>query len=260
MVTDPKHVLAGGMAPTAKRVFTLPHLRSGTYANPLTNEEKEFLELHMGLEPNELSVYRKKDNYWDNKSVELGKGTTTLDLSDANDYIRYKILLMNSDFICPNEATLKSLRKSTYMYVLTRTTDSATANKILDAKSRAYHLYGEMKNEVEKLALVVEQTTGRMVSKLKPESIYEEVGKCIEERLDEFLKYAEDPYLDTKLIIYKSLDIGTIRRRGQYFYLAEDNRPLAKGTQEPTIQSACEYLNDPKYQDIKFLLEAKLNR
>ncbi|MDR2233937.1 MAG: hypothetical protein LBE56_12570 [Tannerella sp.] len=258
IITDPKHVLAGGMAPTAKRTYTVPMLKSGTYANPLTNEEKAFLEAYMGLEPNALSVYKKDDNYWDNRQVELGKGTTTLHLSDPNDYIRYKILLMNKDFIAPDEITLKNARKATYQYVITGNNEDDVTES-LDKKSRAYKKYADLKNEIEKLALIVEETTGRSVAKLKKETIYREVEKAIDNHLDAFLKYAEDLYLDTKLLLYRSLDIGTVRRKGTYFYLTDGMRPLCTGNQEPTLQSACEMLNNPRYQEIKFTLEAKLN-
>lgn len=62
-ITNPKHVLYGGMAETAVRTFTVPMLRSGALVNVLTDSEKDFLESYMGLEKNALSVYLKKDNY-----------------------------------------------------------------------------------------------------------------------------------------------------------------------------------------------------
>ena len=62
-ITNPKHVLYGGMAETAVRTFTVPMLRSGALVNILTDSEKDFLESYMGLEKNALSVYLKKDNY-----------------------------------------------------------------------------------------------------------------------------------------------------------------------------------------------------
>jgi hypothetical protein len=62
-ITNPRHVLYGGMAETATRVFTVPMLRSGGLVNVLTDEEKAFLEDYMGLSKNALSVHAKGDNY-----------------------------------------------------------------------------------------------------------------------------------------------------------------------------------------------------
>lgn len=56
----------------------------------------------MGLPYNALSIYKKEDNYWDNYQVRLGKGETPLNLSNPNDYINYKVLLANRDFIAPS--------------------------------------------------------------------------------------------------------------------------------------------------------------
>lgn len=68
MVQNPKHILYGGMAENATRTFTVPRLSSGKYVNVLTDDEKDFLEDLMGLEPNALSIYKKVDNFWDDSA------------------------------------------------------------------------------------------------------------------------------------------------------------------------------------------------
>ena len=99
-ITNPKHILYGGMAEGAVKYYTVPILAStGTYKNILTDDEKAFLESYMGLEYNALSVYNKTNNFWANFTVRLTKHDNYLDLSDPNDYIKYKVLLANTDFI-----------------------------------------------------------------------------------------------------------------------------------------------------------------
>ncbi len=63
IVTNPKHILYGGMAENAVKYFTVPQLESGKLVNILTDDEKEFLEDIMGLEFNALSIYKKENNY-----------------------------------------------------------------------------------------------------------------------------------------------------------------------------------------------------
>lgn len=108
LVSNPKHVLYGGMAENASRTYTVPRLSSGGFVNVLTNDEKAFLENELQLEFNALSVHRKVDNFWDDSNdigisrVRLLKQDTILDLSNPEDYIRYKILLANKDYIAPS--------------------------------------------------------------------------------------------------------------------------------------------------------------
>lgn len=108
MVTNPKHILYGGMAENAVKVFTVPRLSSGMYVNVLTDQEKQFLENIMRLEVNALSVYKKVDNFWDDSNekgisrVRLTKQDNYFNLADPEDYIRYKILLANKDYIAPS--------------------------------------------------------------------------------------------------------------------------------------------------------------
>ena len=107
LVTDPKHVLYGGMAENAKKTYTVPMLRSGLFCDILTKDEKDYLEYVMGLEPNALSIYNKTDNFWSTanpkgiSTVTLMKQDNQLDLSNPTDYIKYKILLADKDRIDP---------------------------------------------------------------------------------------------------------------------------------------------------------------
>ena len=94
MVTNPKHILFGGMAESATRTFVVPRLSSGMFVNVLTDSEKAFLEEIMGLEYNALSIYKKVDNFWDDSNdngisrVRLTKQDNYLNLADPEDYIR----------------------------------------------------------------------------------------------------------------------------------------------------------------------------
>lgn len=259
LVTDPKHILYGGLGVNSKRRFVVPLLQSGAYVNVLTNAEKDYLEYIMGLPENAMSVYRKQDNFWANKGVTLGKDKAFLDLSDPDDYIKYKILLANKDYIAPSEEVLKSAKKATYQYVITREGDEIQSSlESLNTTSKAYLLFGELKEDLRKLSLLIELATGRTIASHDKKVIYAQTEKLIREKPEKFVEVAEDVYLDTKLLIKDGIETGHIRKRGQYYYLTEGNIPLCNEKQEPTLQSACEYLNAPKYQEVKFALEAKI--
>lgn len=261
IITDPRHVFYGGMGENSKRSFTVPILTSTrTYMNVLTNEEKVFLESYMGLEYNDLSIYKKKDNYWEGFKVELSKHNTILDLSNPEDYIKYKVLLANKDYIANNLTALQDKPKATYQFVIVSETDEATeSNRRLSYNQRAYLKFGEYQTNADVLKLIIETVDGRPIADdTKLEFLQSKIGEIIASDAKLFCRVAEDPYLETKVLIRKAHNAGILSKRGNYYYLKTDNSPLCENNEEPTITSAAKYLNSPKHQELKFSIEAKL--
>ena len=265
-ITNPKHVLYGGMAKGAYRTFTVPRLTSGNYVNVLTNEEKEFLEDIMGFEPNTLSIYKKQDNFWSVTNpmgiakVKLSKRDTYLDLSSPEDYIRYKILLANRDFIAPSLNALQDSPKASYQYVIIEegAEDKQAADK-MSLTMKCYKEYGKIETDFEKLRLIVETIDGRPVAaNAKIEFLQNKINEMIQSDSRMFYKIITDPLLDTKVLIRQAIEAGLIAKRGNFLYLKSDNSPLCENGEEPTMQTAAKYLNSPKRQDTLFALQAKL--
>lgn len=250
MVTNPKHFYYGGMAESAIRRFTVPILESsGTFVNVLTNEEKTFLEEKMGLDPNALSIYLKKDNFWANYIVRLTKTDNYLDLSVPDDFIKYKVLLANRDFIAPSLTALKDTPKATYQFVLVSENDETTqSNQKLNASMEAYMLLGEFKEDRDMLKFIVETVDGRPISaKSKMDFILGQAQKLIEANAKLFVQVAKDKELSTKVLVAKAVEVGLVKKRGDYFYLSSDNSAMCEAIEEPTLSMASKYLNSPKH-------------
>ena len=260
MISNPKHILYGGMAENAIRYFTVPKLSSGMYVNVLTDKEKEFLEEVMGLEYNTLSIYKKVDNYWENNMVRLTKQDNVLDLSDPEQYIKYKILLANKNFIAPSLEALTDYPKATYQFVIiAEGEETKTAKDNMSITMKCYKEFGKIENDIDMLRTLVETIDGRPTSaNVKLEFLQTKVNSLIQADSKLFLKTITDPYLPTKVLIKKAIEAGLISNRGNYLYLRQDNSPLCENNQEPTLSIASQYLNNPKHQDIKLTLEAKL--
>ena len=260
MISNPKHILYGGMAENAIRYFTVPKLSSGMYVNVLTDKEKEFLEEVMGLEYNTLSIYKKVDNYWENNMVRLTKQDNVFDLSDPEQYIKYKILLANKNFIAPSLETLTDYPKATYQFVIiAEGEETKTAKDNMSVTMKCYKEFGKIENDIDMLRTLVETIDGRPTSaNVKLEFLQTKVNSLIQADSKLFLKTITDPYLPTKVLIKKAIEAGLISNRGNYLYLRQDNSPLCENNQEPTLSIASQYLNNPKHQDIKLTLEAKL--
>ena len=260
IVRDPKHILYGGMAEGAVRWFTVPRLTSGMYVNVLTNAEKAYLEEIMGLEYNALSIYNKTDNFWDNIQVRLTKQDNILNLADPDDFIKYKVLLANKDFIAPSLQDLEDHPKATYQFVIIHENEETNASKKkMNATMQAYMEFGKIQDNADVLRLIIETIDGRPTSKnSKIEFLQEKVGKLIQVDAKLFVRVATDPLLNTKVLIKKSIENGLISNRGGMLYLKADGTPLCEDNEEPTLSIAAKYLNMPKHQELKFSLEAKL--
>lgn len=264
--SNPKHILSGGMADNAVKTFVVPILSSGLYKNVLTDNEKAYLEKIMGLEYNALSIYRKKDNFWDDSTdngankVRLGKGDTYLDLSIPEEYIKYKILLANENLICPSMQQLIDMPKPTYQFVIvTENEENKLAKTNMSATMQCYKEYGKVEDNADILKTIIETLEGKpLLNKTKLEFLQTKINTLIQADSKRFLKVITDPLLSTKVLIAKCIEGGLISKKGDWYYLKSDGSPLCNHNEDPILSVAAKYLNEPKHQELKFSLEAKL--
>ena len=261
MITNPKHILYGGMAEAAVRYFTVPVLQStGAFKNVLTDAEKEYLEQVMGLEYNALSIYKKENNYWENFRVRLTKQDTFLNLSDPNDYIKYKVLLANTNFIADSLETLQDRPRATYQYVLIKEGESEKRESDnISTIMKCYKEYGKIENDADTLKCIVELLDKRPLAKgTKIEFLQGKANTLIQSNPGLFYSTVTDPTLPVKVLIRRAVEEGVISRRGDQYYLKSDNSPLCGSNEEPTLNTAAKYLSLPKNQELKLSIEAKL--
>ena len=257
-ITNPKHVLYGGMALGAFHTFTVPMLRDGQLVDVLTKEEKAYLEEAMGLETNALSVHRQVDNYWSNYQVKLGKEDTILDLSIPEEYIKYKVLLANTECIAPSLDAVNLKQKETYEYVLLHEEEEAKANKKRVNKNiEAYKILGKIEGDKDKLRTIVEIATSRPQHRTASiDALTDQIDRLIQANANLFLTIAQDPLLDTKVLLKKGIETGAVKVKNDLFYDA-DGKPLCDAG-NATFSVAAEWLNKPKNQGTKLAIEAKI--
>lgn len=262
LVSNPKHIYYGGMAENAVRNFTVPQLQSGKLVNVLTNSEKDFLESIMGLEINALSIYKKEDNYWENYRIRLTKQDTTLDLSYPEDFIKYKVLLANTNNIAKNVETLQDKPKVTYEFVLIEEGEEINREQQdMSFTMRAYMKFGEYKEDKDTLKTIYELMDGRPLSyNSKLVFIQTKINELIKRDPKMFLTIVEDELLPYKVLIKQAIQYKLIVNRGNYLYLKENGEPLCENNEEPTLSIASRYISLPRNQELKFSLEAKIEK
>ena len=257
-ITNPSHPLSDGMVDGATAVYTVPRLRNGELKNPLTKAEKDFLEDYMGLEPNALSVHKTHDNFWTNRQVIVQKIGTVLDLSTPMGYINWKILLMNSDAICPSLEDLKMLPKATYKFVLVSDKEqyTVTSEKVTN-KSKCWKEYLKIEDKPSVLKSILESMTGQVVGgDVQLEYLQDRVSSLIEDNAREFLNIITDPLLQFKVILKDAVEDNIVELRGDYYYY--NNTPLCGKGENPTTTVAAKYIANPRNQEILFSIQGKL--
>lgn len=265
-INDPHHVLYGGMAESATMIVSVPRLRSGVFADVLTKNEKAYLEQCMGLEEGALNVYNRDNNFWDNRTeggiskVRLTKQDTILHLNDPVEYIYYKILLANKDKICPDLQTLADRPKATYKFVLISSDDVSSVAKVkMDTKKQCWMEYGKIESNEDILRMVIETITSKPIaSNTKIDFLQTKAGELMDADPKLFLSIVKDPLIHTKVLIKKCVEQGFISKVGDWYKLRSDGSPLCEGGEEPTFTNAARFLANPRRQEMKFALEAKL--
>ena len=260
-ITNPKHILYGGMAEGAVKYYTVPILAStGTYKNILTDDEKAFLESYMGLEYNALSVYNKTNNFWANFTVRLTKHDNYLDLSDPNDYIKYKVLLANTDFIADSLRTLNDHPKATYQFVMIKEGESEKREEEkMSVTMKCYKEYGKIEDDNDTLRCIIELIDNRPIAKnTKSEFLKSRINSLIQADPKLFYNIITDEYLNNKVLIKTATEEGVIKRRNNLYYF--EDTPLCPDGAESTLSVAAEYIGLGKNQDLKLRIEALLNK
>ena len=258
-ITNPKHILYGGMAEGAVKYYTVPILAStGTYKNILTDDEKAFLESYMGLEYNALSVYNKTNNFWANFTVRLTKHDNYLDLSDPNDYIKYKVLLANTDFIADSLKTLNDHPKATYQFVMIKEGESEKREEEkMSVTMKCYKEYGKIEDDNDTLRCIIELIDNRPIAKnTKSEFLKSRINSLIQADPKLFYNIITDEYLNNKVLIKTATEEGVIKRRNNLYYF--EDTPLCPDGTESTLSVAAEYIGLGKNQDLKLRIEALL--
>lgn len=250
------HVMSGGMLINATKKYVAPLQRNNTVKNVLTDEEKATLEEMTGLN---LSVY---GDFWSDFYVTLRKedNANILDLSQPMDYIAYKILsALTKVNIAPSWEDRN--RNLDYEFAITRENELlVSSKKEFSTKSEAFKHYGKIESDRELLITVLKLLTNRPVSKDSSlDWIQAEVGKIVDTEPSRFLSVINDSGFHTKVLIHKGIDNNYIIKTGNR-YSTKDGLELCEAGSIPTLENAVEFLDNPKNQDIRSLIEAKINK
>ena len=86
-----------------------------------------------------------------------------------------------------------------------------------------------------------------------------EIQEYVDKQPAKFVSVVNDKTLATKILINKAIEAKLILRRNQR-YSTSDGLDLCYPGEVASFDNAIKYLEDPKNQEVKMILEAKLNQ
>jgi len=259
-ITDPNHVAYGGLLEDSIVSLPAKQLENGKYANVLSKEEKEGLELLMGLEPNDLSVYKKINNYWDGISIKLSKEDFYLEPNNPEEFIKLRILESYTDKIAKNLTEYNNKKKATYRWVLVRhDEESKNFNKVLDSKKEMYKAVGKIEDNKEAMLDYLRMSGIRVPEDSSLDFLKSEVGKRAENNPKLFLDTLNDKDYKLKLLLSKSVTAKTIILSGGLYQTAEGVN-ICHSNRQPNLAEALSYLSSGEGQDLRVGLEYSLEK
>ena len=257
--------LSGGLAETASITYTVPR-ENGMIKQILTPDEITFFENYFGLPEGAMNFNAITNNYWTTYNrgyinrVTLDKSGKRLDLSNAKDYIEYKILLANTEYICPNQDTLENFRKATYRFVLNNdNTVAMSAGKSADLKFELFEIYGKYKEDADMLRVICYLIEHKKVSpKTKIELLKSKVVSMMENRAKDCYAVMSSKNLEQKKAILIGVEKGIISDRNGFYYYTENGQKLSNEYEEPNLNNAANYLADVANQELYFSISKKI--
>jgi len=257
--------LSGGLAETASITYTVPR-ENGMIKQILTPDEITFFENYFGLPEGAMNFNAITNNYWTTYNrgyinrVALDKSGKRLDLSNAKDYIEYKILLANTEYICPNQETLENFRKATYRFVFNNdNTVAMSAGKSADLKFELFEIYGKYKEDADMLRVICYLIEHKKVSpKTKIELLKSKVVSMMENRAKDCYAVMSSKNLEQKKAILIGVEKGIISDRNGFYYYTENGQKLSNEYEEPNLNNAANYLADVANQELYFSISKKI--
>lgn len=201
---------------------SLPMTERGDLFNIFKDdEEREYFEQVLSLD---LSVHKKKENFWRKFTVKITKDGELMyegkryDLSDPMDNLRVRVLKVQ-DFVAPEWD--KRYAKGQYKFVLVgEDHEEEQADIELNAMEKVFTYFGSIKDSTKKMkdflrAYLLEVRSSKEVSDNADKAwLRKEIKGIIDEDRITFLKLCEDSQLELKQFIANGVRVGAIQKEG----------------------------------------------
>jgi hypothetical protein len=234
--------------------FDLPiSTKTGRLVNILTKEEQAFFEKELFLNPGDLSIYKKKDNYWHTFKVKLDKEERVLDLSDPMDNLAYRVCIV-SPHVAPNWET--RYRSASFQFAL-RDEEIIVQEKVTKAnkKKDAYKFLGKVENNPDRMRNVLRVYGNKVAPNTSTSVMYTTIESLIDDdkSLPKLLAVINDPNFEMKIFIEDALSVGAILKDGTRYSLPGGDKIGG------VLNDVIDYFKDAVNQDIYLKIKNQID-
>jgi hypothetical protein len=257
LIPDTNHV-ASGLVDNASLKLVVPMTREGRFKDPLTQEEREFLENSpmTDFNPGELNVHNRiGNNYWEKYHIILPKEGLHLDLSNPMDYLKYKVALVNTGFVAPSFEDRD--KKMSYKFYIEDTEKMADVEaNLVNREASAYEYIGQIK-ENRPMMMNLLRLLGKVVNPEHSDNyLIAELRNVIRDNnggLEKFLRLTKDPDLNTKITLLKAHSCGYLVLRGGRYQVKTTGLVLG------TLEEAVVFVKSPDNEDVYMSVTSYVN-
>lgn len=240
-----------------KQIYQAPTNANDRLIPILTEEEQRWFESKMGLLVGSLAFNNKDKSFWKDFRVTLDKKGKTLDLSDYEDNLAYKVLLATNN-VANSKDAINVLQHQFYM--VTEDEEQETSNKISDRYEEASGLFAKISKSDRKMGNVLRLMGKTVTAEANTKWLKSELIKIMEQKtrvggqlcMDDFIKTASDPGIDTKIFILDAIEVGDVVVEGSTYKLRAGD-PIGHD-----FDQAIAFFNNPKNQQTKLLIEDRI--
>lgn len=245
------------------KYFGLPiSLRTNSYINPFkTPEERKEFERLLGLPDGSLNTGNRKNKFWGEYKIMIGKEGLSLDLNEVDDALRYRIFSVHPRFAKQGEDYSGNLE---FQYRLTdERYQEEQYSKLALKKSDAYTELNKLAKSKKKM-LDTLRLLGVNMSEMSSESALKgKLAEIIEEpashkaggvkTIEDFMNVVSDPQALSKLFVLDAIEFGEVTVSGSDYRLAETKQLIGK-----SLQGAVDWFSDLGNQETKLLIQERL--
>jgi hypothetical protein len=233
----------------------------GSYVNIFESKEEQvaFEEL-MGLDKDALSIYRKKDNFWDNFKVSLDKDETVLDLNYPEDVLKLRCL-QKHPIVAENMTVADNPQ---YQYVIV---DEAEEKEILDEvadlKLQALDSFNTVKKSKTQMSNIL-RIMGKNVdtSTMDIKGLQQLLIRIIDTpqsspgpNIKDFIAVSGDDTIESKVFVLDAIKFGEVTNNYDTYKIKESGIAIGR-----SLEEASKWFEDPKNQDDKIIISNRVEK
>lgn len=242
-----------------KQIYQAPTNQNDRLIPILTEAEQRWFEGKMGLSAGSLAFNNRDKSWWKDFKVTIDKKGKLLDLSDYEDNLAYRILKV-TNAVANSKDAINVLQHTFYM--VTEEEESAADNKLADRYEEASKLFLNNISKSDKKMINVLRLLGKTVTaEANHKWLKSELVKIIDQKakipgqpnMDDFIKVASDPEMDSRIFVLDAMEIGEVFVEGSTYKLRSGD------TVGFDFSQALSFFNNPKNQSTKLLIEDRIN-